>query len=66
MNSNRWNYTEFGQLISEVYDREYKQYYCLTTPLNMEGESSVKMEIYDLNKKNQIWKIIKKWIIIIT
>jgi hypothetical protein len=55
--SKDWGFTEFGQLIAEVNDGQNDQIYCLTKSIDNNKSKYVKMEICDLNKKEQIWKI---------
>lgn len=51
---NRWLFTEFGQLISEINDGKNNQYYCLSFPENEENPY-LKMEICDLRNPRQKW-----------
>ncbi|WP_186647491.1 hypothetical protein [Fluviispira vulneris] len=55
----KWNYTEFGQFISEINDGKNQQYYCMTAPQEDAGEDYARMQICDLNNDKQIWKIKK-------
>lgn len=58
-NKNKWIYTTTGQLITEVNDGKYSQYYCLS-----KGHKDDKyplyprMKICDLNDKDQIWQFL--------
>ncbi|KAB8039874.1 hypothetical protein GCL60_06315 [Silvanigrella paludirubra] len=55
--SNEFIYTQFGQIISRSNGDENNQYFCLS---KSEYENDyLKMEICDLNKIEQIWKIKK-------
>ncbi|MBX9836774.1 MAG: RICIN domain-containing protein, partial [Silvanigrellaceae bacterium] len=56
---NKWLYTEFGQLISEINDGKNNQYYCLTAPKQNNQYQYLKMEICDLNEERQKWSFIK-------
>jgi hypothetical protein len=51
---NKWLFTEFGQLISEINDGKNNQYYCLSFPENEENPY-LKMEICDLRNPRQKW-----------
>ncbi|BBH53958.1 hypothetical protein [Fluviispira sanaruensis] len=55
----KWNYTEFGQFISEINDGKNQQYYCMTAPQDDSAEDYARMQICDLNNDKQIWKIKK-------
>lgn len=56
---NKWLFTEFEQLIAEIYDGKNPQYYCLTSPKKDGKDKYVKMKICDLNDPNQKWKFKK-------
>ncbi|APJ03087.1 ricin-type beta-trefoil lectin domain protein [Silvanigrella aquatica] len=56
-NSALWSFTEFGQLITKIFDGQYDQYYCLTAPRNSQDSNYVKLEICDLNTKEQRWTL---------
>ncbi|WGL59747.1 hypothetical protein QEJ31_14535 [Pigmentibacter sp. JX0631] len=52
-----WIYTDLGQIITLVHDGQNEQYYCLTSPINANNYNYIKLEICDLNLKEQIWNI---------
>lgn len=51
-----WNFTEFGQIITEVDDGHKKQYYCLVA--GKLQKDYIKLEICDLNDYKQFWKLV--------
>jgi hypothetical protein len=55
--NNKFIYTEFGQIISKSNYAENNQYFCLSK--SQYENDYLKMEICDLNKPEQIWKIKK-------
>jgi len=55
--SGYWNFTEFGQIITEVDDEKKKQYYCLTA--GRVEKDYIKLEICDLNNYRQFWKLVQ-------
>jgi hypothetical protein len=55
--SGYWNFTEFGQIITEVDDGKNKQYYCLSAG-KLENDY-IKLEICDLNNYKQFWKLVQ-------
>ncbi|WP_397599826.1 hypothetical protein [Silvanigrella sp.] len=58
-NKNKWLYTTTGQLISEVNDGKYSQYYCLSKG-HKDDEYPLypRMKICDLNDRDQIWQFL--------
>jgi hypothetical protein len=54
-------YTSAGQLISEVFDGENRQFYCMATPKDSQSATAQQpyFEICDLKKQEQTWILLK-------
>ncbi|WP_338636629.1 hypothetical protein [Spirobacillus cienkowskii] len=54
-----WSFTEFGQIITQVNDGQYNQYYCLKSPRVDSLDRYIRLEICDISVKEQKWIIEK-------
>jgi hypothetical protein len=54
-----WSFTEFGQVITQVYDGQHYQYYCLKSPRTGSPDRYIRLEICDISDKEQKWIIEK-------
>ncbi|APJ03086.1 ricin-type beta-trefoil lectin domain protein [Silvanigrella aquatica] len=52
-----WYITQFGQIITQVNDIYKDQYYCLTELNSIDNYDYVKVQICDLTKSKQLWKV---------